>query len=119
MGRPIMAAVLSLLCPGLGQIYNREHRKGWAIIIVSTAIGLVAAAKLVPQIMARVPLVEGIPMLDPLELPKISAAVMNENRHMLFAVTYSLIGIWAYSITQAYFKGKEISRDDTVPKEDE
>jgi TM2 domain-containing membrane protein YozV len=34
-GNPFVAAVLSALFPGLGQIYNRELEKGLAIIVVS------------------------------------------------------------------------------------
>jgi TM2 domain-containing membrane protein YozV/ribosomal protein L40E len=34
-GNPFIAAVLSALFPGLGQIYNRQLEKGLAIIVVS------------------------------------------------------------------------------------
>lgn len=41
-GNPFVAAVLSVLLPGLGQLYNRELQKGIAVLIA----GLVALASM-------------------------------------------------------------------------
>lgn len=45
-GNPFVAALLSALFPGLGQIYNRELEKGLAIIVVSV-LTLLSAVVLV------------------------------------------------------------------------
>lgn len=45
-GNPFVAAVLSALFPGLGQIYNRELEKG-LVVIVASLVALLSALVLV------------------------------------------------------------------------
>lgn len=104
-----MAAVLSFLMPGLGQIYNKEIGKGWGIVALTLLVMVGTALWITPQIVARVPTVGGVPSADRAVVQTIAAEVANEKRHVLFFVTYASIGIWAFSITQAYFKAKEIA----------
>ena len=56
--------------------------------------------------------------MDPLELQSVMGRIVLENKHSLNLVTFSFLGIWAYAITQAYFKARESSAiDSTTPKE--
>ena len=103
MKKALIASILSFVGPGLGQIYNREHKKGWALI------GAAAVLFFLPSIwiMRSVgPVTQGTDRLE------IQQAVQNaalQHKHMLNIVTFVFLGLWAYSITQAYFKGREIS----------
>ena len=103
MSRTVTAVVLSLLMPGLGQLYNREKGLGWAVIGVTTVLILVPSVWLVRQ---AAPFLQSA---DPLEIQTLMAKVVLENKHMLNLISFSFLGLWAYSITQAYFKAKEIS----------
>jgi len=40
--KALFALLLSMLIPGLGQIYNREQKKGWAIIACCLVLGIAA-----------------------------------------------------------------------------
>ena len=103
MKKAIIASLLSFLGPGLGQIYNREHKKGWIFI------GLSAILLFLPLfwIMRSVgPLIQST---DPLEIQAAVARAALEHKHTLNILTFVFLGLWAYSITQAYFKGRELS----------
>jgi TM2 domain-containing membrane protein YozV len=106
LSRVVMAVVLSFLCPGLGQIYNREHRKGWIIIILMMFVIIVPSFWLMQSVG---PSLEG---MDQLEIQSAMGKVVTDNRHTLNMVTFGFLGLWAYSITQAYFRAKEISRNE-------
>ncbi len=106
MSRMAMAVILSFLCPGLGQIYNKEHGKGWLIIALMTVIFIVPSVWLMQSI---TPLTEGI---DPLEIQSVMGKAVMENKHTLNMFTFAFLGLWAYSIVQAYFKAQEIAGKD-------
>lgn len=42
-GNPVLAALLSALLPGLGQIYNRELERGLAFVVASVISGVLVA----------------------------------------------------------------------------
>jgi|AntRauTorcE11898_2_1112593.scaffolds.fasta_scaffold12639_2 TM2 domain-containing membrane protein YozV len=42
-GNPVLAALLSALLPGLGQIYNRELERGLAFVVASVVSGVLVA----------------------------------------------------------------------------
>ena len=46
MGRPPVAAVLSFLIPGLGQLYNREYLRGLFWLLVTPALWIFSAGLL-------------------------------------------------------------------------
>ncbi len=112
MSRPVMAVILSLLCPGLGQIYNREHKRGWALIALTTALFMVPSFWLMRSV---APILQG--GMDPLEVQAAMGKVVQENKHPLNLFTFAFMGVWAYSIVQAYFKAKEIA-DSAEPSGD-
>ena len=98
-----MAVVLSFLMPGLGQVYNRESAKGWGIVGLTLVLFLVPSVWLVRQ---AAPIVQ---TSDPAQIQAVMTRIVTENKHALNLFTFTFLGVWAYSITQAYFKAKEIS----------
>ena len=108
MKKAIIASVLSFLGPGLGQIYNREHKKGWVLV------GAAAVLFLLPSIwiMRSVgPVPDGT---DRLEIQTAVQQAALQHKHMLNVVTFVFLGLWAYSITQAYFKARELAEKDLL-----
>ena len=114
MARVIMAVVLSFLCPGLGQYYNRDYRKGSWILVVTSLLVLLPSVWMVKKI---VPLMPDLKKETASQEMFQSAALkaISENRHLLNFISFAFLGVWAYAITQAYFKAKEIS-DKETPK---
>ena len=109
MKKALIASLLSFLGPGLGQIYNHEHKKGWILIFLAAVLFLVPSIWIIKSVG---PIPEGTDILE------IQAAVTRaalEQKHTLNIVTFVFLGLWAYAITQAYFKAKE-SAEEEPPK---
>ena len=107
MKRAIIASVLSFLGPGLGQIYNREHKKGWIFIGSSVVLFFLPSLWIMRS-------VGPVAMnADPLEIQAAVGSAALQHKHTLNIITFVFLGLWAYSITQAYFKGREISAAET------
>ena len=106
MKRIVIAVLLSLVGPGLGQFYNRDFKKGILLLIVSAIILLTPAFWIIAKVAPLLP----DPQKQMITQPMIQSAmihVIQENKHSLNLVTFVFLGVWAYSITQAYFKAKE------------
>ena len=103
MKKALIASILSFLGPGLGQIYNREHKKGWIFI------GLDALLFFLPSIWIMRDVGPAAQGTDRLEIQQAVQDAALQHKHMLNLVTFVFLGLWAYSITQAYFKGRELS----------
>ena len=102
MSRVAIAVILSFICPGLGQFYNREPSKGWTITGITLILIVLPTVWLIRQISPAVQ------TADPMEIQDLLVKIVLENKHFLNLITFSFLGLWAYSITQAYFKAKEI-----------
>ncbi len=106
MKKALIASLLSFLGPGLGQIYNREHKKGWLLILSAAALFIGPTL----WIMKGVGPIE--PGSDPLEVQAQVVQAAAQHKHTLNVITFVFLGLWAYSITQAYFKGRELSANE-------
>ena len=117
MARIAAAVILSFLCPGLGQYYNRDYRKGSVILVLTSLLVLLPSIWIVRKVAPLVPDIKkeaaGQEMIQ-----AAAVQVIAENRHLLNFISFVFLGIWAYAITQAYFKAKEISESEK-PKGEE
>ena len=112
MKKALIASLLSLLGPGLGQIYNREHKKGWLLIVAAAILFIVPTV----WIMKGVGPID--PASDPLEVQALVLASAAQHKHTLNLITFVFLGLWAYSITQAYFKARELTTNEPPPPEE-
>ena len=116
MARTVTAVILSFLCPGLGQYYNRDYRKGSVILVLTTLLVLLPSIWIVRKVAPLVP----DPKKGTISQETIQSAavqVILENRHLLNVISLVFLGIWAYAITQAYFKAREISEKEKPKSE--
>lgn len=111
MKRVIFAVLFSLI-PGMGQIYNRETKKGLLLFFISVTLLFLPVIWLISEVAPQLP--------DPKEQavnPQLIHAsaekFIKENSHILNILSFTFLGIWAYAITQAYFKAKELSAQET------
>ncbi len=111
MKRIITAVILSLLGPGLGQIYNKDYKKGAALLAVSTLLIFLPAIWLAREVARLMP--QPPDAIQPEMLREITKTIATQNAHVLNIISFTFLGIWAYAITQAYFKAKEISESET------
>ena len=107
MKRPFIAALLSLLGPGLGQLYNKEYKQGAFLLAITTILFIVPSVWLVQRVLPLLP-DPAQQLISPEDIQTAVAKAAGANRHYLSLVSFMFMALWAYSITQAYFKGKEI-----------
>ena len=94
--------------PGMGQLYNKEYKKGAYLIILSLIVFLAAGYYMKNMLIPYLP--TDITTEDPLELTR----MMQENAHKavgehtgaLFGYMVLLMGIWGYSVVDAYKGGR-------------
>lgn len=108
MKKIIISVLLSLLGPGLGQIYNGEKKKGVWLLIVAIALFLLPSFWLVVKIVPLLPDSDQ-EIITPQMVQTAAEGIIKENSHLLNILTFVFLGVWAYAITQAYFKAKELS----------
>jgi len=114
MKRIVIAVMLSILGPGLGQLYNKDARKGILLLIVSALLFFSPLFLVFSKIGTK------ISSSEPLNPEKVQAAAMEivqSNNYTFNMLSFAFLGVWAYAITQAYFRAKEIS-DSEKPDEE-
>ena len=108
MKRIIIAVLLSLFGPGLGQLYNKDYKKGIILLVVSSLLIFVPVLwlylKVVPELQGLDP-----STLTPQRVQELTNNAVGNNKHILNLITFMFLGLWAYTITQAYFGAKEIN----------
>jgi diadenosine tetraphosphate (Ap4A) HIT family hydrolase len=96
----IRAALLSgLVCPGAGQLRNRQRIKGWSLIAATLAAAGYILWKLVALVAASMPS-EGA--LDPVEAMDLATQLTQQVSSQLSWVTTFLLVLWVYSIADAW-----------------
>ena len=103
----VIAVMLSFVGPGLGQIYNKDYRKGAVLLALSTILFFVPMIWLVLKLAPMLPGPEQPPVSQE-QVKTVALQVIQSDRHLLNLVSFAFLGLWAYAITQAYFKAREI-----------
>ena len=115
MRKIVIAVLLSLFGPGLGQLYNKEFKKGIWLLVISTVLFVLPLAYLTVKIGPMVP--DNPAAINPEKIQAVMMDTISKNRDLFNVVSFLFLGVWAYSISQAYFKAKE--EYDNEPKDDE
>jgi hypothetical protein len=107
--RILTAMFLSLIGPGLGQIYNKEYKKGFIILLSSTILFLIPFFWIVKKVLPHLP----DPSKVAITQEMLQSAIMDSmkgNSQYLNLISLLFFGIWAYSISQSYFRAKELNQ---------
>ena len=116
--RVIWPAALSLfLGPGIGQLYNRQYKKGLYLIVVSLTVLIAWAAWCYKASLPYLPV--NLTTIDPLELQtllkKAATEVAATHAVTLFIYQAILFGLWIYGVADAVWvagrRVKPISSD--------
>jgi|GEM_PF-1729479 len=97
-----------VLGPGMGQIYNKEYKKGIYLMLISLLVLICAVYWLKNILIPYLP--TDITTEDPLQLTQ----MIQENAHkatsdhagVFYGYQALLMGLWAYSVFDAYKGGK-------------
>lgn len=104
---PLIAVLLSFLGPGLGQIYNRDYKKGAALLALSSLLVIGPSVWMIRKISPHLPDPQS-GNLTPETVQRIASEVVGENKHVFSYITFIFLGLWAYAITEAYFRAREL-----------
>jgi hypothetical protein len=102
----LMAGMLSaLVWPGAGQFYNREFRKGLALVLLTFLLGLSLMIGLGKDIAQHLP-ADPSPF-DPEQIRRLRDVIIHANPR--FYRNYSLIltATWFYSVVDAYLGARD------------
>jgi diadenosine tetraphosphate (Ap4A) HIT family hydrolase len=102
--RPLRAALLSgLVCPGAGQIHNRDYLKGILLIGATLIAALWLLARLTTQVLRGLP--EDRATFDPLSVFALVEDIQRQNAGFFLGCTLVLTALWVYGIVDAYRGG--------------
>jgi hypothetical protein len=100
----VPVALSGLLGPGMGQLYNKEFRKGIVLILLSLALLVIAAIWLIPRLLPNLP--ADLPLDDAIAMQRFveeaTHKTVSENIHALVAFQIALGILWLYGIIDAY-----------------
>jgi diadenosine tetraphosphate (Ap4A) HIT family hydrolase len=107
--RPLRAALLSgLVCPGAGQIHNRDYLKGILLIGATLIAALWLLARLTTQVLRGLP--EDRATFDPLSVFALVEDIQRQNAGFFLGCTLVLTALWVYGIVDAYRGGQRPQR---------
>jgi diadenosine tetraphosphate (Ap4A) HIT family hydrolase len=107
--RPLRAALLSaLVCPGAGQIHNREYGKGVLLIGATLITAIWLIVRLVREVLGGLP--EDMATFDPLSVLAMVEEVQRRNAGFFLGFTLLLTALWIYGIVDAYRSGPRPQR---------
>ena len=101
----IYAVLLSILGPGMGQLYNREFKKGIFLIVLSTFLFIAFSGWLARAAMPYyMPMGGEMPDMAALAAigKDIEARVTKDYPHTLDIYELMITGLWIYGIVDAY-----------------
>ena len=113
-----MASVIIpvLLCfflgPGVGQLYNKEYKKGAFMIVASLGILVISGVWYYKALQPYIP--GDLTNVDPTALQQImqnaSSQITNSQSHLLVAFEAALTALWLYGCIDAYLVAKNKRR---------
>ncbi len=106
MKRIIIAILLSFIGPGLGQIYNKERKKGILLLLASSILFFLPLLWILTQIQSALPNMK-TGTVPPEMVQSVAMEIITRDKHLFNLISFTFLGVWAYAITQAYFKAKE------------
>src|SRR5438105_2156060 len=104
---PVLLAVL--LGPGVGQLYNKEFRKGFILIVLSVGLLLAFSVWLSRAAMGYLP--SDINTIDRAMLRNIiQTHIVADHPATFYTYEILLAGLWVYGIVDAYLGGMGAGR---------
>jgi hypothetical protein len=98
---PLRATLLSaLVCPGAGQIRNREYGKGIALVVVTLAAAAVFLVRMLTEVLRALP--TDLEVVDPFATWDLAMAIQERHRGEFLVYTLVLSALWVYASVDAW-----------------
>ena len=113
MATVIIPVLLSFfLGPGVGQLYNKEYKKGAIFIVASLVVLVVAGVWYYKTLQPYLP--NDLTTVDPETMQQLvrnaAAQVSAHEGHVLVAFEGILMGLWLYGVVDAYLVAQKKRR---------
>lgn len=109
MKRIIIAVLLSgVLGPGVGQLYNREFKKGWALIIFTLVICILFFGALTKATVQMLP--PHVTVITPEMAQQILQKLLEKNPTPFHMFKFIILILWVYGIVDAYIGARKRAR---------
>ncbi|HLB25177.1 MAG TPA: hypothetical protein VJM83_02490 [Nitrospirota bacterium] len=107
MRRGAFSALLSgLVCPGAGQLYNKEYVKGGILLALSLGVLAAVAFKTWAETMRYV---SSMPPQDLLaDIIPLARKIIEDSRAFYDRMSVALAVVWAYAVFDAWRGGRKI-----------
>lgn len=107
IGSPLWPALLSgLVAPGVGQIYNKDFKRGALLLIVFLGGFLWFSSILTEQLSVFISTPPETWMQDPEKLKVAITGVVSKNPDMFVTFYAMMILTWLFAVVDAYFSAK-------------
>ncbi len=108
-GRPAMAVFLSgLVAPGIGQIYNRDYKRGALLLLLSIGSFYWFSTVLTEQLSAILPGTPETWVTDATKFREALLAVVQKNPGMFVSFYALMILTWIFAMVDAYISAKKL-----------
>jgi hypothetical protein len=105
----LRAALLSaLVCPGAGQIRNRQYAKGFALVGVTLATAGFLLVRMLTEVLRLLPADGSV--LDPSSAWDMASQIQGRNQGAFSTLSFLLLALWVYGTVDAWFGAKRAQR---------
>jgi diadenosine tetraphosphate (Ap4A) HIT family hydrolase len=105
----LRAALLSaLVCPGAGQIKNRQYAKGLALVGLTLATAGLLLVRMLTEILRLLP--KDGSVIDPMAAWDMASEIQARNQGTFHALSFALVVLWVYGTVDAWFGAKRAQR---------
>jgi hypothetical protein len=101
-GAPLRAAMLSaLVCPGAGQIRNRQFVKGFALVGLTLAAAGYLLVRMLTEVLRLIPTDGSV--IDPLSAWDMASEIQARNQGTFSTLSFLLLALWIYGTWDAWW----------------
>jgi diadenosine tetraphosphate (Ap4A) HIT family hydrolase len=105
----LRAALLSaLVCPGAGQVRNRQYAKGFALVGATLATAGLLFVRMLTEVLRVLPTDGSV--LDPLSAWDLAREIQNRNQREFLGFSLVLLALWIYATLDAWLVARRRDR---------
>jgi diadenosine tetraphosphate (Ap4A) HIT family hydrolase len=105
----LRAAMLSaLVCPGAGQLRNRQFAKGLVLVGLTVATAGYILVRMLTEVLRLLPTDGSV--VDPLSAWDLASEIQARNQGTFGALSFVLLALWVYATVDAWFGAKTAQR---------
>ena len=98
----------ALVCPGAGQIRNRQYAKGIALVGLTLATAGYLLVRMLTEVLRLLPTDGSV--IDPASAWDMASEIQARNTGTFSTLSFVLLALWVYGTVDAWFGAKRAQR---------